>query len=338
VTKVLIIAEIGVNHNGDMVLAKEMIAAAANCNVDVIKFQTAIPELVQIDNAPKAKYQTKFTGDATSAMEMTRSFHFKHDAFFEIKTEVEKYNCEFLSTAFDMNSLEFLHSLNPARYKIPSGEITNLPYLKEIGSFGKEVILSSGVSTPDEVLQAFDVLTNCGLRKDQITVLQCTTAYPTPLQDANVRAMLTLQEITGGKMGYSDHTVGSTAALVAVALGAVVIEKHFTTDQKLPGPDQHASMMPADFAELVRQIREAEIAIGDGEKTVRPSELENQSIARRGVYASRDLEAGEILLSSDFVMLRPQTSVSPMDIDSIIGKSLRTPLMRHEPFEWSLVD
>jgi sialic acid synthase SpsE len=337
-TRVLIIAEIGVNHNGDMALAKEMIAAAAGCNVDVIKFQTAIPELVQIDNAPKAKYQTKFTGDETSAMEMTRSFHFKHEAFLEIKKEVEKYNCEFLSTAFDMQSLQFLHSLQPTRYKIPSGEITNLPYLKMIGSYGKEVILSSGVSTPNGVLQAFEVLTSCGLRKDQITVLQCTTSYPTPLEDANVRAMLTLQQLTGGKMGYSDHTVGNTAALVAVALGAVVIEKHFTTDQSLPGPDQHASMTPNDFADLVRQIRDVEVAIGNGEKTVRPSEMENQAIARRGVYASRDLEAGEVLIAADLVMLRPQTLVSPMEIDAIVGKRLRAPLMRHDPFEWSLVE
>ena len=337
-TRVLIIAEIGINHNGDMGLAKEMIAAAASCNVDVIKFQTAIPELVQIESAPKAKYQIKFTGDTTSAMEMTQSFHFKHDNFIEIKSEVEKHNCEFLSTAFDMESLDFLHSLNPVRYKIPSGEITNLPYLRKIGAFGKEVILSSGVSDPEEVLQAFEVLTGCGLRKDQITVLQCTTAYPTPIEDANVRAMLTLQKLTGGKMGYSDHTVGTTAAMAAVALGAVVIEKHFTTDQSLSGPDQHASMMPDDFAELVRQIRDVEVAIGDGEKSVRPSEMENQAIARRGVYASRALEAGDILLATDFVMLRPQTLVSPMEIDAIVGKRLRSPVPKHAPFEWGLVE
>jgi N,N'-diacetyllegionaminate synthase len=336
---VTIIAEAGVNHNGDIEVAKRLVDAAARAGADIVKFQTFKAKNLVTEDAPKAEYQ-KYASEnkVETQFQMLKQLELTPEMHDMLIEHCKKVQIEFLSTPFDIASIDYLVKKGIGCIKIPSGEITNLPYLRKIGSFGKEVILSSGVSTPNEVLQAFEVLTNCGLRKDQITVLQCTTAYPTPLQDANVRAMLTLQEVTGGKMGYSDHTVGSTAALVAVALGAVVIEKHFTTDQKLPGPDQHASMMPADFADLVRQIREAEIAIGDGEKTVRPSELENQSIARRGVYASRDLEAGEILLSSDFVMLRPQTSVSPMEIDSIIGKSLRSPLMRHEPFDWSLVD
>ena len=336
--QVLIIAEIGVNHNCDIKLAKEMIAAAAECKVDVIKFQTAIPELVQIESAPKAVYQSMSTGFDNSAMEMTKSLHFPHDIFFELKNEVEKYKCEFLSTAFDMKSLDFLHSLNPTRYKIPSGEITNLPYLRKIGSFGRDVILSSGVSSEEEVVRAFEVLIACGLEKHQITVLQCTTAYPTPLQDANVLAMVTLQKATGGKMGLSDHTASGSASLAAVALGAVVIEKHFTTDRTLPGPDQNASLDTEGFANLVRQIREIEIVLGDGRKVVSPSEKENQSVIRRGLYASRDLEAGVVLSMQDLIVLRPQTSVSPMEIDQILGGHLNVPIKKHEPVDWSQIE
>jgi sialic acid synthase SpsE len=336
--KVLVIAEIGVNHNCDVALAREMIAAAAGCKVDVIKFQTAIPELVQIESAPKALYQSKSTGFDNSAMEMTKSLHFAHDIFNELKNEVEKHKCEFLSTAFDMKSLDFLHSLNPNRYKIPSGEITNLPYLRKVGSFGKDVILSSGISSEAEVVRAFEVLISCGLQKDQITVLQCTTAYPTPLEDANVLGMVTLQKATGGKMGLSDHTSSFAASLAAVALGAVVIERHFTTDRALPGPDQSSSLDPDGFANLVTQIREIEVGLGDGVKAVRPSEKENQAVARRGIYASRDLWAGVVLGMEDLVMLRPQTSISPMEIDEIIGKQLISPIKKHDPIKWSQIE
>lgn len=335
--RVLIIAEIGVNHNGDIDLAKQMIDAAALSDLDVIKFQTAVPELVQTASAPKAKYQTEFTGADESAMEMIAKLQFDYDEFRDLKTYVESRGKEFLSTAFDLKSLAFLDSLNLARFKIPSGEITNLPYLRAVAGFATKIIVSTGMATMGEVTAAVEAIIATGFSKDQLTVLQCNTAYPSPVKDANLRAMVAMGHELGVKYGYSDHTLGSSAAIAAVALGATVIEKHFTTDSHLAGPDQHASMEPDAFAAMVASIREVEVALGNSEKTVTDSERENRPIARRGVYASRNLREGERLTLDDIICLRPETALSPMSIDSVIGKTLLAPLARHSAVELSNV-
>lgn len=336
--RVLIIAEIGVNHNGDMQLAKKMIDAAAASDVDVIKFQTAIPELVQIKAAPKAKYQTEFTGTEESAMEMIASLQFSYDQFRELKSYVESRGKEFLSTAFDLESLAFLSSLGLVRFKIPSGEITNLPYLRAIAGYATDIILSTGMATMEEVTAAVSAITTTGFPKSQMTVLQCNTAYPSPIGDTNLRAMVAMGEELDVKYGYSDHTIGSSASIAAAAMGATVIEKHFTTNTSLPGPDQHASMEPEAFVALARSIREVEQALGSSRKSVTSSERENRPVARRGVYASRDIAAGETLTLADIVCLRPETDLSPMSIDDIIGKKLLTPLSLHSAIERSGIE
>jgi N,N'-diacetyllegionaminate synthase len=333
--RVLTIAEIGVNHNGDMALAKQMIDAAALTDVDVIKFQTAIPELVQIESAPKAKYQTEFTGAEESAMEMISNLQFSYDEFRELKAHVESRGKEFLSTAFDLTSLAFLASLGLTRFKIPSGEITNLPYLRAVAELASDIIISTGMATMREVTASVEAITSTGFSKSHMTILQCNTAYPSPIVDTNLRAMVTMGAQLGVSYGYSDHSQGSSASIAAVALGATVIEKHFTTDNRLPGPDQHASMEPKPFAELVRSIREVGLALGSAEKSVTPSERENRSVARRGVYTSRDLDAGELLTIADLVCLRPETDLSPMAIDTLVGKRLTIPLRRHSAISLS---
>lgn len=329
--RVLIIAEIGVNHNGDLELAKRMVEAASTSDLDIIKFQTAIPELVQIESAPKADYQKSTTDESQTAAEMIASLQLTYDEFVELKSFVEAHGKQFLSTAFDLPSLGFLDSLGLTLFKIPSGEITNLPYLRAIAGYADELILSTGMSTMDEIRAAIEAITATGFPKEKLTVLQCNTAYPSPVDDANLLAMVTIGREFGVRIGYSDHTEGAAAALAAVALGATVIEKHFTTDRGLPGPDQHASMEPGDFAELVANIRQIERALGSPEKGITDSERENRPVARRGVYAARDLPAGTVLTMDDVVCLRPETALSPMDIDQVIGVPLAQAVGRHQP-------
>ncbi len=328
---VLVIAEIGVNHNGDLELAKRMVDAASRSDLDIIKFQTAIADLVQIDSAPKAEYQKGTTDAGQSAAEMIASLQLSYDDFSELKGHVEAHGKQFLSTAFDLPSLAFLHSMGLTLFKIPSGEITNLPYLRAIAGYAQEIILSTGMSTFDEVRAAVDAILATGFSRDRLTVLQCNTAYPSPVDDANLLAMVAMGRELGVRYGYSDHTEGPTTALAAVALGATVIEKHFTTDRSLPGPDQHASMEPDDFANLVGQIREIERALGSPLKAISDSERENRPVARRGVYAARDLEAGTRLSLDDIVCLRPETELSPMNIDAVIGTTLTASIKRHQP-------
>jgi N-acetylneuraminate synthase len=327
----LVIAEIGVNHNGDLGLAKQMVDAAAAADVDVIKFQSFVPELLLLDSAPKAAYQEETTGSESSAMEMIAALTFSFDEFRELKAYVESRGKVFLSTAFDLPSLAFLADLGLETFKIPSGEITNLPYLRAMAGYASDIIMSTGMSDLTDIRAAYAALTAAGFPGDRVTVLQCNTAYPSPADDANLRAMITIGADLGIAYGYSDHTEGPNAALAAVALGATVIEKHFTTDRTLPGPDQGASMEPDDFARLVRDIREIERALGSSEKTITPSERENRPVARRGVYASRDLAAGEVLTWDDVVCLRPESGMSPMDLDAVIGRPLTRALARHEP-------
>ena len=333
--KTFIIAEIGVNHNADFNLAVEMIEAAANCGVDAIKFQTAVPELVQTTTAPKADYQKVTTGNADeSQLEMSRKFHFTHDIFPLLKNEVEKRGKIFLSTAFDLKSLDYLTSMGETIYKIPSGEITNLPYLRAIASRAKEVYISTGMATMEEVEAAVNALLAAGQTKDQITVLQCNTEYPTPISDVNLLAMVEMGKKLGLKYGYSDHTPGIDIAIAAVAMGASIIEKHFTTDKSLPGPDQSASLDPIEFKSLVNSIRNVEKALGSPTKSTSPSENKNKFIARRSIFTSRDILEGEILTMENLVILRPESGISPMLIDEFLGKPAKTNIPKQTQIEW----
>lgn len=327
----LIIAEIGVNHNADWDVAVAMIQAAAKSGADVIKFQTAIPELVQTTQAPMAEYQVTNTGKEESQLEMSREFHFAHEAFPRLKAEVEKRGKVFMSTAFDLKSLDLLTAMGETTYKIPSGEITNLPYLRAIGFRAQKVLLSTGMATWQEVQDAVQALLACGMNKSQITVLQCNTEYPTPFEDVNLRAMVSMGESLGLEYGYSDHTLGIEAAIAAVALGATVIEKHFTIDCTLPGPDQKASLEPTDFAEMVRCIRNIEIALGDGIKRPTASEAKNKFIARRGVFTAAAVAVGEIFTLSNLIALRPEMGLSPMHIDQVLGKKAARNLPAQHP-------
>lgn len=333
--KTFIIAEIGVNHNANFELAVEMIEAASRCGVDAIKFQTAIPELVQTSTAPKADYQKVTTGNADeSQLEMSRKFHFTHDIFPLLKQEVEKRGKMFLSTAFDLKSLDYLTGMGETIYKIPSGEITNLPYLRAIAQRASQVYISTGMATMEEVEAAVNALLNNGQTKEQITVLQCNTEYPSPIVDVNLLAMVEMGNKLGIKYGYSDHTPGIDISIAAVALGASVIEKHFTTDKSLPGPDQQASLDPSEFKALVDGIRNIEIALGSIEKITSPSESKNKFIARRSIFSSRDIEAGEILSMDNLVILRPESGISPMFIDNFIGKPAKTAIPSQTPLSW----
>ena len=333
--RVLIIAEVGVNHNRDVKLAFEMIAAAAEAGADIIKFQTAIPELVQTDEAPKAAYQEVSTADMATAMDMTRSFHFEHETFALLKDEVERHGREFLSTAFDLRSLAFLSTLNPKRYKIPSGEITNFPYLKAVAKTGKPVIMSTGLSTLEEISESIDYLVMNGTKHDDLSLLQCTTSYPTPDSEVNLAAMGFLRREFNLEVGLSDHSVGVTASVAAAALGATIIEKHFTTDKNLPGPDQKTSLEPNEFKDLVEHVRRVESMIGLGVKGPSAVEIGNLSAVRRGVYLATDLPEGHIICEEDLVCLRPLSDVPANKFDDVVGRILTRGLPRHHPLQWS---
>jgi sialic acid synthase SpsE len=292
--------------------------------------------LVQTSSAPKADYQKITTGNADeSQLEMSRKFHFTHDIFPLLKQEVEKRGKMFLSTAFDLKSLDYLTSMGESIYKIPSGEITNLPYLRAIAQRASEVYISTGMATFEEVEAAVNALLEAGQTKEQITVLQCNTEYPSPYNDVNLLAMVEMGKKLGLKYGYSDHTPGIEISVAAVALGATIIEKHFTTDKSLPGPDQQASLDSAEFKAMVDAIRNIELALGDPKKTTSPSEAKNKFIARRSIFTSRDIEAGEILSMDNLVILRPESGISPMLIDEFIGKPVLCSIPKQTAIDWS---
>lgn len=322
---VIVIAEAGVNHNADPALAREMILAAKEAGADYVKFQTAVPELVISSVAPKAEYQKAQTGDGESQLEMCRKLHFPVEFYTELKELCLKTGIGFLSTPFDMVSLRFLISLGMDYMKIPSGEITNLPFLREIASAGIPVILSTGMSTLDEVAKAVDVLENFpdkgkGLKREDITVLQCNTQYPTPYSDVNLRAMAPMGKALGVKFGYSDHTPGIEVPIAAVALGASVIEKHFTMSRNLPGPDHKASLEPKELQEMISAIRHIEEALGSDSKTVSPSEKANITVARKSIVAARDIKKGDIFTYENLAIKRPGNGISPWEIDCVVGK------------------
>ncbi len=318
--KTLIIAEAGVNHNGDLTLAKQLVACAAKAGADLVKFQTFITSKSISLNAPKASYMKGSTDPAESQFDMVRKLELSREHHDVLIAECRTRGIGFFSTAFDGESLEMLVELGMDRIKIPSGEITNLPLLRHAGRYGKSMILSTGMATLGEIEAALAVLEGAGTSRDRITVLHCNTEYPTPMGDVNLRAMLTIRDAFGVAVGYSDHTAGIEVATAAVALGATVIEKHFTLDRNLPGPDHKASLEPAELTAMVTAIRNIELALGDGIKRPSPSEAKNKPIARKSLVASKAIKAGEKFSPENITAKRPGTGVSPMRWDEMIGQ------------------
>jgi len=322
----LIIAEAGVNHNGDMETAKRLIDAAVEAKVDLVKFQTFKAETLVSPAAKKAAYQTKNIEDLDdSQYAMLKKLELSDEQHKELITYCKDKQIEFFSTAFDTEGLDYLFSLGFSRFKVPSGEITNYPYLKKLASFNKPVILSTGMADLNEIREAVKVLCSESLTKEDITVLHCNTEYPTPMEDVNLLAMHHIAKELGVAIGYSDHTLGIEVPTAAVALGAVVIEKHFTLDRNLPGPDHKASLEPAELKAMVHAIRNIDAAIaGDGIKRSSNSEEQNKGVARKSIHLNKNLKAGHILKETDLIPLRPGMGLSPMLWESIIGKSITT--------------
>ncbi|MBT3879729.1 MAG: N-acetylneuraminate synthase [Candidatus Scalindua sp.] len=318
--KVFIIAEAGVNHNGKIENAIEMISVAKESGADAIKFQTAVPELVMTVNAEKADYQIDLTEKTESQLEMVKKIHLPLKDYKILKEECELANIEFMSTPFDHESIKLLADLGLERFKIPSGEITNLPYLRHVGRLGKSVIMSSGMSDLKEIETALGVLEKAGTLRRQITVLHCNTEYPTPMEDVNLNAMLTMRDGLGVQVGYSDHTLGIEISIAAVALGATVIEKHFTLDRTLTGPDHRASLEPYELKAMIQAIRNIEKSLGDGIKQPSLSEQKNIPIVRRSIVAARDIQKEEVFTEENLAVKRPGTGISPMLWDEVIGK------------------
>lgn len=318
--KVIIIAEAGVNHNGDMAMARDMVRAAREAGADYVKFQTAVPELVISSIAPKAAYQEETTGTGESQLEMCKRIHLPLTAYAELAELCRSVGIGFMSTPFDLVSIDALVPLGQDWWKIPSGEITNLPYLRRIASLKRPVIMSTGMSRLDEVERAVEILTADGLPLDQVALLHCNTQYPTPMADVNLRAMESLRRLTTGPVGYSDHTVGIEVPVAAVAMGAQIIEKHFTLDKNLPGPDHRASLDPAELASMVKAIRNIELALGSAEKRPSPSETPNIEIARKSIVAARDIKAGETFTEENITVKRPGGGLSPMMWDTVLGQ------------------
>lgn len=320
---VLIIAEAGVNHNGSMELAKRMIDAAADAGVDYVKFQTFKAANLVTKEAKQAEYQQRNAQD-DSQYAMLKKLELSQEQHYELIDYCKQRGVRFLSTAFDFESVDFLHSLNLGVWKIPSGEITNYPYLKKIAQYGEPVILSTGMSTNEDIDAAIKALCDNGLKRDQITLLHCNTEYPTPMKDVNLRAMETMRERFNVTVGYSDHTPGIEVPIAVVALGAEVIEKHFTLDKSLPGPDHKASLEPQELKAMVSAIRNIEQALGDGEKHVSESERKNMPIARKSIVAARDIKQGELLTEDNLTTKRPGSGISPMRWEEVIGtKAIR---------------
>lgn len=317
--KVIIIAEAGVNHNGDIRLAQEMILAAKAAGADYIKFQTAVPELVISSIAPKAAYQEETTGTGESQLDMCRRIHLPLDAYTGLAEMCRREGIGFMSTPFDLTSIDTLAPLGMDWWKIPSGEITNLPYLRKIAALKQPVILSTGMSTLDEVVTAVDILNDGGVPLTKIALLHCNTQYPTPMCDVNLKAMETLRSVTTGPVGYSDHTLGIEVPVAAVAMGADIIEKHFTLDKNMEGPDHRASLDPQELKEMVSAIRNIELAMGSGIKAPSPSETPNIEIARKSIVAARNISKGEKLTEENITVKRPGGGLSPMMWDSVIG-------------------
>jgi len=333
--KVIIIAEAGVNHNGNFENAKKLIQAASNAGADYVKFQTfKADKLVSID-AQKAEYQkVNLKGGEDTQYEMLKKLEMSEDWHYELIKYAEDCGIKFLSTGFDESSIDFLVSLNIDLLKVPSGEITNKPYLEHIAKKNKPIIISTGMSTIGEIGEAIDILIENKITKEDITILHCNTEYPTPMNDVNLLAMNYIKKQFGVRVGYSDHTMGIEVPIAAVALGARVIEKHFTLDKAMDGPDHKASLEPAELQAMVKAIRNIELAIsGSGEKEVSESEMKNIIVARKSIHLNNAMKAGQRIQKKDLVMKRPGDGISPMKIDSVIGKIVSQDLQKDHKLE-----
>lgn len=315
---VYIIAEAGVNHNGSIKLAKKMVDEAKKAGADCIKFQTFISENIVSKSAAKADYQKQQTDDNESQLDMLKKLELSFDEFIELNSYCKEIGIEFLSTAFDFDSIDFLDSLQMKRWKIPSGDITNLPYLIKIARLGKPIIISTGMSTMEDIRVAISSLKGNG--SGEITVLHCTTEYPTPFGDVNLKAMHTIKNEFGVPVGYSDHTTGIEIPIAAVAMGATVVEKHFTLDRNMKGPDHKASLELDELKAMVSAIRNVERALGSGEKKIAESERKNIVIARKSIIAKRDIKSGELFSEDNITIKRPGCGISPMKWFEVLGQ------------------
>lgn len=332
--RTLIIAEAGVNHNGDLELARQLVDAAAEAGADLIKFQTFSADRQVTRTARKADYQSRATDSKESQYEMLRRLELSAEMHVSLIEHCAARNIGFFSTGFDIASVDLLVSLGQDHYfKVPSGEITNLPYLRHIGQFGKIVILSTGMATLGEIEAAVDVLEQAGTPRANMTVLHCTTEYPTPMAEVNLRAMQSIHVAFGVAVGYSDHTSGIEVAIAAVAMGASVIEKHFTVNRNLPGPDHKASLEPEELKAMVAAIRNIEVALGDGIKRITPSEAGNKLVARKSLVASRIIRAGEPFSAENITAKRPGTGISPIRWDEIMGRTAPRDFLADELIE-----
>ena len=330
----LIIAEAGVNHNGSIELAKQLVDKAVDAGVDYIKFQTFKTGKLVAKSAQMASYQKKNIGtEDNSQFAMLKKLELSPEQHEELITYCKEKGIKFFSTAFDMDSIDYLHSLNLGLWKIPSGEITNYPYIKKIAQYREPVIVSTGMCEMQDIENAVATLLKWGTKKEDIIILHCNTEYPTPYQDVNLKAMDAIRERFGVEVGYSDHTKGIEVPIAAVALGATVIEKHFTLDRNMEGPDHKASLEPDELKAMVSAIRNIEQAVGDGIKKVTDSEKGNIAVARKSIVAARDIKKGEILSEYNLTVKRPGTGISPMRWEEVVGQTAKRDFIEEELIE-----
>lgn len=330
---VIIIAEAGVNHNGNFELAKELALKAKEAGADYVKYQTAVPEKVISRFAEMAEYQKENTGKIESQLEMCKRIHLKLSDYAPLKSYCEEIGIKFISTPFDLVSIDLLKEMKMDFWKIPSGEVTNYPYLVRIAQTHTPVVMSTGMCEIDEIRQALNILCAHGLTKDQISLLHCNTEYPTPMKDVNLRAMNELAQEFGVRVGYSDHTKGIEVPIAAVAMGAQIIEKHFTLDHNMEGPDHKASLEADELKAMIDSIRNIELAMGDGKKHVSASERKNIKIARKSIIAACDIKAGEVFTEENLTVKRPGNGINPMRWDEVIGKTAKRDFVEDELIE-----
>ncbi len=333
--KVIIIAEAGVNHNGDIDLAKKLVDAASEAGADYVKFQTFKAEKLVSKSAVKAEYQKKNIGGTDdNQYEMLKKLELSEEQHYLLVEYCKSKNIKFLSTAFDEISLDFLNALHIDFFKVPSGEITNLPYLEKICSYKKPVILSTGMTDMDEIKEAFDILIKKGIPQKNIVILHCNTEYPTPMEDVNLLAMNEIGRSFQVPVGYSDHTLGIEVPIAAVALGAVCIEKHFTLDRTMEGPDHKASLEPEELKKMVASIRNIELALGNKLKTPSASEKKNKVIARKSIHIAQPLSKGVVLKKNHLIMKRPGSGISPMNYHEVVGRTLLSDKKEDDILHW----
>lgn len=330
----IIIAEAGVNHNGDIELAKQLVEVAAQCGADYVKFQTFKAEKLVSKQAKQAEYQIQNTGNVESQYDMLKRLELSEEEHYLLKDHCKNNHIGFLSTGFDHESLAFLSKLGLSLWKIPSGELTNLPYLRYMATQPQPLVLSTGMANIDEIEEALHVLLSKGKSKNEITLLHCTTEYPTPYNEVNLNAMIMMGKKFDINYGYSDHTIGIEIPIAAVAMGARIIEKHFTLNNDLPGPDHKASLEPQDLKAMVNGIRNVEVALGNGVKSPSVSEMKNRIAARKSIHITGNFASGHIIKENDIEMKRPGNGISPMAMDKVIGRSLKHAINLEEMLKW----